>query len=242
MSLALTKESFFWHKVHSLTGIIPVGFYMVQHLTLNSFSIGGPNKFNGVIEFFDGIPPHILLALEIVAIWVPLLFHAIYGLFIVGRGQSNYFTTKYKWSQNRMYTLQRWSGIYIFFFLIVHVITTTGDKYTTGSSKGLYYAAWHETFTKMPSGAFWLLFYALGILCASYHLGYGIWNFAIRWGITVSEKAQIRIQKFSLAFFVVITLLGWGAIGGFLLHEPGASSEPLQVQGENVILPAGTVH
>lgn len=241
MSLALTKESFFWHKVHSLTGIVPVGFYMVQHLTLNSFSVAGASKFNAVIDFFDGIPPYLLLLLEIVAIWIPLIFHAVYGIFIISRGQSStWFQTKYKWSQSLMYSLQRYSGIYLFFFLIVHVITTTGVKYATGNSNAIYYAAWHDKFTG-TFGWLWLLFYAIGIISASYHLGYGIWNFTIRWGITVSEKAQIRIQKFSAAFFVVITLLGWAAMGGFLLNRPGPTGEPMQAEGTSVVLPAGTV-
>jgi succinate dehydrogenase / fumarate reductase cytochrome b subunit len=240
MSLAITKENFFWHKVHSITGIIPIGFYMVQHLTLNSFSIGGASKFDSVIGFFDSIPWHLLLLLEIVAIWIPLLFHAVYGLFITGRAEPNYFTSKYKWSQNRMYTLQRYSGVFLFFFLIIHVITTTGVKYATGDSTAIYYAAWHTKLTTMPGALFWLPFYIIGVLAASYHLGYGIWNFCIRWGITITEKAQLRIQKFSLGFFVVITLLGWLALGGFLLNRNG---EPVEqaVTPTNVSLPAGTV-
>ena len=240
MSLALNKESFFWHKVHSLTGIIPVGFYMVQHLTLNSFSLGGASKFDSVIGFFDSIPFHLLLVLEIVAIWVPLLFHAVYGIFITSRGESNYFSTKYKWSQNRMYTFQRYSGILLFFFLIYHVASTTGVKYTTGDSTAIYYAAWHAKLTTMPWAAIILPTYLIGVLAASYHLAYGIWNFCIRWGITVSDRAQIRIQKFSLAFFIVITLLGWSSIAGFLMNKPGEPVEPSTVQ-RDIVLPAGTV-
>jgi succinate dehydrogenase / fumarate reductase cytochrome b subunit len=140
-----------------------------------------------------------------------------------------------------MYTLQRWSGIFLFFFLIIHVATTTGAKYMAGDATSIYYAAWHAKFTTMPWAPVWILFYALGVLTASYHLGYGIWNFCIRWGITVSEKAQIRIQKFSGAFFIAITLLGWAAMAGFFLHKPGDSGEPVHVQTENVVLPAGTV-
>ncbi len=223
MSLALTRESFFWHKVHSLTGIVPVGFYMVQHLTLNSFSLGGPTKFDGVIGFFEGIPIHLLLLLEAVAIWIPLLFHAVYGLFITSRGEVNtYFTTKYKWSQARMYTFQRYSGIFLFFFLIYHVISTTVRKYWTGDPEVIKFAEWNRHLTEY-NGIF-LLVYVLGVLFASYHLAYGIWNFCIRWGITISDEAQLRVQKFSVVFFVAITLLGWAALVGFLMkHEPKAA-------------------
>src|SRR5438309_4404693 len=103
MALSITKENYFWHKVHSLTGIVPVGFYMLQHLILNSFSLAGPGYFDGVIAFFESTPPHILLVMEVGLIWLPLLFHAVYGIFIVGRAQPNYLSSKYGWSQNRMY-------------------------------------------------------------------------------------------------------------------------------------------
>jgi succinate dehydrogenase / fumarate reductase cytochrome b subunit len=166
------------------------------------------------------MPKHILLGLEIVGIWLPLLFHAVYGLFIIGRGKSNYLSEKYKWSQNRMYMLQRWSGIVIFFFLIYHISTTTGAKYAQGAET-IYYDAMQAKLT--ANGYFFFFVYLVGILASAYHLSYGIWNFCIRWGITISEKAQERVQKFSLAFFVLVTLLGWAALTGFLLHKPSGS-------------------
>src|SRR4051812_28679022 len=63
MSVSITKENFFWHKLHSLAGIVPIGFYMLQHLVLNTFSLAGPDYFNGVIGFFEGMPFHFLLIL-----------------------------------------------------------------------------------------------------------------------------------------------------------------------------------
>jgi succinate dehydrogenase / fumarate reductase, cytochrome b subunit len=240
MSLAISRESFFWHKVHSLTGVIPVGFYMVQHLTLNSFSLGGAAKFDAVIGFFEGIPIHILLAMEILIIWLPLFFHAIYGLFITSRAQQNYFTSKYKWSQNRMYAFQRYSGVFLFFFLIYHVISTTVYKYITHDAEVIKYAAWNKHLTEY--GGIFLIVYALGVLAASYHLAYGIWNFCIRWGITISDRAQLRVQKFSLVFFFVLTLLGWGALGGFLMNKSDGPVASLEASSKARSLPAGTVH
>jgi succinate dehydrogenase / fumarate reductase cytochrome b subunit len=219
MALSLTKENYVLHRIHSITGVIPVGYYMVQHLALNSFSIGGEAKFNGVIDFFEGIPKHVLLAMEVLAIWLPLIFHAVYGVFIVSRAENNFFTTKYKWSHNRMFFLQRASGLVIFAFLIYHSLSTTGYKYATGDVERLKFAAWHEFF----SNPLWVLVYATGIIASSYHLGYGIWNFCIRWGITVSEEAQTRIQKASALIFVALTLLGWGVIAGFIINKPGAA-------------------
>lgn len=244
MSLALNRENFFWHKVHSLTGVIPVGFYMVQHLTLNSFSLGGPEKFNGVIGFFESLPKHLLLTLEIFAIWLPLIFHSIYGLFITNRSQPNYLTTKYRWSQNRMYTFQRWSGIVIFFFLIYHVVSTTGYKYfldLTNSAQergyaspaaAIEFAAWNAKLTSF--GGLFFVVYMIGIAASAYHLAYGLWNFSIRWGITISEKAQHRIQRISAGVFVALVVLGWAALAGFVLPRKLHEADKIKDNGPAV--------
>ncbi len=227
MSMALSRENYLLHKLHSLSGVVPVGFYMIQHLTLNSFTIAGPDRFNGVIGFFESLPKHILLTLEIVAIWVPLLFHAVYGTYIASRAKSNYFSEKYRWSQNRMFFLQRLSGIVAFMFLVYHIITTTGAKYANGV-KAVEYAAFQEKFTS--NGYIFLVLYFIGVLACSYHLCYGIWNFCIRWGITVNEKAQMNVQKLSGALFVAVTLLGWAALIGFLIHPKGGTGDVHSVQ------------
>jgi succinate dehydrogenase / fumarate reductase cytochrome b subunit len=214
MAVALTRENFFLHKLHSLTGVVPVGYYMAQHLLLNSYSLAGPAYFDGVINFFDSIPRYLLFTLELVAIWIPLAFHAVYGLFIYGRAKPNFVGTRYVWSQNRMFTYQRWTGVFLFFALILHVCTTTGAKYFNNNSELIKYAQWHEKL--LSHFGIWLIFYLLLVLAASYHLGYGIWNFCIRWGITVSDRSQVVVQKLSFGVFVLLTLLGWGALAGFI--------------------------
>ncbi len=214
------RENFFWHKLHSLTGIIPVGFYMVQHITLNTFSLGGPEAFNAVPDFFERMPKHFLLGLEIVAIWLPLLFHSVYGLFITSRMNENYTDSAYKYRENRYYLFQRISGILVFAFLAYHVTETTINAKINGIEV-VHYAAWNE---KLQNPLI-LLVYILGVTGASYHLCYGIWNFCIRWGITISRAAQERMAKISFGAFVVITLMAWAALAGFLIHKEPTSAE-----------------
>lgn len=209
---------------------MPVGYYMAQHLTLNTFSLAGPEKFNGVINFFEGMPKHFLLATEVLMIWIPLLFHAVYGLFIISRAENNYFTTKYKWSQNRMYFLQRLSGILVFAFLIYHVCSTTVVKYVTHDAERIKFDAWSHNLQNPVL----LLIYLVGIASASYHLGYGLWNFCVRWGITVSDEAQIKVQKISAVVFVGLTLMGWAALAGFLINKPSTSTASTSPTVQNV--------
>lgn len=228
MALALDKENYVLHKLHSLSGVVPVGYYMAQHLVLNTFSLAGPEKFNGVIGFFESMPKFFLLAVEICLIWIPILFHAVYGLFIIGRAKPNYFGSVYGWSRNLMYTLQRWSGVFLFFFLAIHVCTTTAAKYYYSNPRLVEFDAWHEKLSSPPY--LWLMFYIVGVTAASFHLGTGIWDFCIRWGITVSEKAQNAVQKLSFAAFIALTLLGWAALAGFLLHGNSSSAQSAGTQ------------
>lgn len=211
--MSLSRESYFWHKVHSLTGIIPVGYYLVQHLTLNTFTLGGPEKYDSVIRFFEGMPKHFLLALKIGGIWIPLIFHAIYGFYIVMRAEPNYSNSAYKFRENRYYMLQRLSGVFAMAFLIFHVSTTSINNMVNGPDKTVFYANWAAKLS--ANGYILFAFYALGIIACTYHLSYGIWNFCIRWGITISEKAQMKMGKFSLGMFVLLTAMGLLALVGF---------------------------
>lgn len=225
--MSMGRESYFWHKLHSLSGVIPVGFYMVQHLTLNSFSIAGPMYFDRVIGFFEEFPRHILLTMEVGLIWLPLFFHAIYGLMIVQRGLPNLSNENYRFRENKFYTFQRVSGMIAFAFLIYHVISTSILKMARGSTEHIQYFGMQKTFT--DHGYLIFIVYLIGILCATYHFSYGIWGFCIRWGITVNPASQRRLWKFSQGAFVVLLILGWSALAGFLIHKP-AVEEGTRVQ------------
>ena len=96
------------------------------------------------------------------------------------------------------------------------------NKYfVTHDLSHITYAAWQAKLTSY--GYFFLVFYMLGVLASSYHLGYGLWNFCIRWGITISDRAQRQVQQLSLGVFLVLTALGWAALFGFLIHKPTTS-------------------
>ncbi len=231
------KESYFWHKLHSLTGVLPTGFYLVQHLTLNSFSLAGPEKFNGVIGFFEGMPKHFLYGLKGM-IWVCLIFHAVYGLFIIARGKENYTSSVLKYRENRYYWLQRVSGIVAFLFLAYHMATTSVLGQIQGAEI-LMYDTWAE---RLSAGfGFVGLFYVVGIVASAYHFSYGLWNFSIRWGITISERAQNKMAKVSQFAFVAISAIGILALVGFFkpVLKSDHAAEEVTVEAPASSVPAG---
>jgi succinate dehydrogenase / fumarate reductase cytochrome b subunit len=242
MASSLGRENFFWHKLHSLTGIVPMGVYMVQHLTLNSFSWAGPDAFNGIIGFFEGMPRHLSYGLKYGLIWLPLLFHMIYGLFIAARGQQNYTQKAYKYRENMYYTMQRLTGVIAMFFLLIHMGTTSVAAQFLGVEQTITYENWDRILTAPIVGVPYLglVFYCLGIMACTWHLAYGIWNFCIRWGITISEKSQMGMAKFSLGAFVALTLLGWFALVGFLVPSHPLKGHKLEEHKASVSAPMPT--
>src|SRR3981189_2672564 len=80
-------NSFLWRKLHSLTGIIPIGAFLVEHIVSNFETIHGPLAYAKQVLFLNSLP--LVRVLEWVFIFIPLAFHAGYGLFIAFRGRTN---------------------------------------------------------------------------------------------------------------------------------------------------------
>src|SRR6201989_1272780 len=78
-------HSFFWRKLHSLTGIVPIGAFLIEHIVSNSETVNGPLAYAKQVLFLNSLP--LVRVLEWTFIFIPLAYHAIYGLFIVFRGR-----------------------------------------------------------------------------------------------------------------------------------------------------------
>jgi len=193
--------SFFLRRLHSLTGIIPVGAFLFEHILIsNSTAITGPTAYARQVSFLANLP--LVFFLELFGIWLPIAFHGLYGLYIWYRGEGN--PVAYPWTGNWMYTAQRWTGGIAFVYILWHTWTMR----FTGTDL-------HEnpmaSFAKVQNEVqnLWLLaFYIVGLIAASWHFAYGIWLFAAKWGITPGEKAQQRFLKVCLAFFLLLSAVG----------------------------------
>ena len=80
-------HSFLLRRLHSLSGIIPIGAFLLEHFISNAFATNGPKAYADQVKFLTGLP--FVLVLETVGIYIPLLYHALYGFYIWFRGESN---------------------------------------------------------------------------------------------------------------------------------------------------------
>ena len=159
--------SFFLRRLHSLSGIVPVGAFLFEHILIsNSTAISGPDAYARQVSFLANLP--LVFFLELFGIWLPIAFHALYGFYIWYRGDSN--TIAYPWTGNWMYTAQRWTGGIAFAYIVWHTWTMR----FTGVDLHAYPNA---SFGKVQSEVFQtplFLFYVAGLVAASWHFAYGI--------------------------------------------------------------------
>jgi succinate dehydrogenase / fumarate reductase, cytochrome b subunit len=193
--------SFALRRLHSLTGIIPVGAFLFEHILIsNSTAISGPSAYARQVSFLANLP--LVFFLELFGIWIPIAYHALYGFYIWYRGDGN--TAAYPWSGNWMYTLQRWTGAIAFIYIVWHTYTMrfTGIDLHDDPSRSFSKVAFE---VHNP----WLMaFYIVGLIAASWHFAYGIWLFCAKWGIVSGDVAQKRLLRLCLAFFVLLAVVG----------------------------------
>jgi succinate dehydrogenase / fumarate reductase cytochrome b subunit len=196
-------------RLHSLSGIVPIGVYLLAHVFLeNSFILGGPESFNFLVQGIARIPVPILLATEILVLWGPILFHALYGLVIVRTADAG-TALRYDYTNSYLYTLQRVTGVIALLFIGFHVYTTRLSHYFYGTE--IDYNFMHGYI----SNPVWFAVYLVGALSAIFHFTNGIWTFCITWGIAVGARAQRTLQYASVALFVLMSGTGMAILIAF---------------------------
>ena len=200
------SNTFLLRKLHQLTGVVPLGLFFFVHMFTNSKAVNGEAAFEKGVQDIHEIP--YLLVLEIFGIFLPLLFHSIYGVIISAESRPNVFA--YSYGRNWFYFFQRVTGIFLFFFLFFHILNlrfglVPGLNLTPVA--GNSHLAW-DIVSREFAIPWVMTFYMLGIAATAWHLAYGFWLFAVDWGIVIGEKAQ----KYAL-YGCVVLALGLFAVG-----------------------------
>jgi succinate dehydrogenase / fumarate reductase cytochrome b subunit len=206
---------FILRRLHSLSGIVPVGAFLFEHILIsNSTAISSPEAYARQVSFLANLP--LVFFLELFGIWLPIAFHALYGFYIWYRGDSN--TIEYPWTGNWMYTAQRWTGGIAFAYILWHTWTMRVAGVDLHDRPDL-------SFGKVAAEVhhpLLLAFYVVGLICASWHFAYGIWLFCAKWGIVSGDKAQQRFLRLCIAFFLLMSTVGLVSLYTFSEKFPDA--------------------
>jgi succinate dehydrogenase / fumarate reductase cytochrome b subunit len=219
----LERNEFLIRRLHSLSGLVPVGAYMVVHLLTNASVLNGPATFQRSVYTIHSLG-NALPLVEWVFIFIPLLFHAILGVLYIRGSLPN--SSTYKYTNNVRYTLQRATGMIAFVFIMWHVFHMHGwfhaDWWLNGVATPLG-GAMFRPYNAASTGAEAMrmamplvtILYAIGVLSCVFHLANGIWTFGITWGVWTTPAAQRWATVACLVFGIGLGLVSMGALAGF---------------------------
>jgi len=213
-SISKGQVHFLLLKIHSLTGLVPIGLFLTFHFLINSLRTVGVLPYQWSIDVINNLP--FLIWIEISIIYIPLLFHSFVGIYITQVAKLN--VIRYRYPRNWMYVLQRVTGAVVFVFLIYHMGTTVAPKLWYGHH--LFEAAPFLIDVMNQEFATWTgrTIYLVGILSATFHFANGLWAFCISWGIIVGPRAQRNASIVFMLFGGALTVLGFATVLEFSLH------------------------
>ena len=216
MAIRLSR-TFVLRKLHQLTGIVPLGLFLLEHFYTNSKALNGAVSFNDSVKDLQSIP--YILLVEIGGIFIPLIYHAVYGLVITAEARPN--NLAYPYPRNWFYTIQRVTGIILFFFITFHVLNF---RFSMIPGLNTLSVADHpdqsfdivaREFRMIPI----FIIYMVGIISTVWHFANGIWLFMVDWGITIGERAQRLTGYACIAFGLLLLAVGINAAVAFI--RPG---------------------
>jgi len=226
------RHDFLIRRLHSLSGLVPVGGFMVVHLLANASVLESPAAFQKNVYSIHSLGS-LLPVVEWAFIFIPILFHAIIGMVIVAGGMPN--SNQYRYAANYRYTLQRATGMIAFVFIMVHVFHMHGwfhadfwlenvvKPFGGGQFKPFNAAS---TAGMALQNYVWVAFYIVGVLSCVYHLANGLWTMGITWGVWTSAKAQARASVVCSAFGLLLAVVSMGGLFG--MRAVGSSQENLE--------------
>ena len=201
----MNSNEFYLKRLHSLMGVVPLTFFLCEHVFTITRAIAGPKAFDAATAFLQSLP--MLPVLELLFIALPLLFHGVYGLFITFESKNNAFA--YTYARNWNFYLQRVTAIITLVFVAWHVY-----MFRFGGA-GMGQVTTVAMVAKFFADPLILALHAIGFVCAVFHLTNGLWTFLITWGVTVGPRAQQVSQYLMWALFAVMNAGGLIALTYF---------------------------
>ena len=196
---------------------MPLGFFLLEHFYTNSKALSGAASFNDAVKDLQSIP--YILLVETGGIFIPLIYHAVYGIVITAEARPN--NLHYPYARNWFYTIQRVTGVILFFFILFHVL-----NFRFGMIPGLNTEAvahFPEKSFEIVSREFHMvpifIVYMIGITATVWHFANGIWLFLVDWGIAIGERAQRLAGYACIGFGIVLLAVGLNAAIAFI--RPG---------------------
>ncbi len=213
MQGGLGKHHFWLRKIHSLSGIVPIGAFLLEHLFSNAYALSGEQAFNEHVGFLLSIPQPFLAVFEWGFIIGPIAFHALLGIYLSMQGSLT--ARAYPNVRNWMYVFQRVTGIVALIYIVVHLWQFRLAEAGIVANPEFAKHAFAET-AHVLSQPMWFSFYVVGLAATLFHFSNGISLFCYHWGLTIGAKSQKLVALLAAGLGIFLFIVGVVSMMAFL--------------------------
>jgi succinate dehydrogenase / fumarate reductase, cytochrome b subunit len=183
-------------RAFSLSGVLPLGAFLVVHLSLNARALRGGWAFAGTVDALDRLPG--LPIIEALFVFAPLVFHGALGLWLVATRRPLSPQAPYP---RGLRLAMRATGVVVLAFLCLHLsalrFRVPGTRLDGGELATLLDAGLSTTSHGVPWQG---LVYLVGTACVTLHFACGLWGF---YATTRAGRENGRRRQ----------LAAWGSLG-----------------------------
>ncbi|HEY3816751.1 MAG TPA: hypothetical protein VGL81_06250 [Polyangiaceae bacterium] len=212
-SPALARSGFLRARLASFLAVFPLSVWTFFHLWNALSGFQGADAWQASMTEY---PHPVAEALAGVVVLLPLAIHTVWGIGRLLSSRPN--NLRYRTYANLKYLLQRLAGLGVLLFLGAHVwLALLKPRIVEGHAESFADLAEHMHFHG-PT----LATYVLGILGVAFHMANGLQSFCMGWGVVTSRRGLRRLEGAALAVFLLLLVMGWGAV--YSLWAAGAAA------------------
>ena len=193
-------------KLHALSGVFPLGAFLVWHLAVNFTAVFGAGVYDRTSSALQRLP--LVVAAEVLLIGAPIALHVAIGALIANTDRALRRERPHRGP--RLTAAQRASGAILLAYVFYHVWSVRLTPEVRHAPGGLHAAMGHHL---ADPGV--LPFYALGVIAACVHFGVGVYDVANRFRILGAPAAPALAGRVAIGASGALAAIGLVTLAGF---------------------------
>ncbi|HTO91550.1 MAG TPA: hypothetical protein VMJ70_10505 [Candidatus Sulfotelmatobacter sp.] len=193
-------------RAQILTGVVPLGLFLISHLAVNSRALAGPAAYQRAVEAIAHVP--MLGAIELLLIALPIATHIALAAWLATARQ---LTTEPAWPSEAWRVMQRVTGFYLSIYVVFHVWAIRLSPERLAAKKPLF----ELMSAQLAHPVVWIL-QALAVITAAAHFAGGLVALTGPAGFSFAPRAQRVVRRAAIAGGALLALLGLASLAAFV--------------------------
>jgi succinate dehydrogenase / fumarate reductase cytochrome b subunit len=209
-------------RVFSLSGVVPLGFFLVLHVWASASALRGQDAYVARVESLGRVP--LAGVLEVAFVLLPLAFHAVYGVWFM---RQPVVPRPEPLASRALAITDRVAAGLALVFIVWHFVEYRWPvlRGTTSARESYTLLVWRlsSTWHGFPARAMFML---LGALATVFHFVVGMFCWCVRTGLLVTRTQKVRAAWVFLSGGAVLFLVATSTVVSLATGMELASPPP----------------